>query len=287
MVQAFGTTTDILGESPVWSETDASLYWVDIRGRQVRRCRYPDGVAESWAMPELTGSLALCDGGRLLVALETALVLFDPATGARAPITAPEMAVPRHRFNDGRCDRQGRFWCGSMNDVTRAPEGILYRTGRQHRSDPVVRGVRIPNGLAWSPDGRTMYFADSDVHTIFAYPFEPAAGTLGERRVFATTQAPAIPDGATVDADGFLWSATYDGWQVTRYAPDGRIDRVVPVPVRKPTSCAFGGPDRDILFVTTASQGLTPDERAAQPLAGSVLMLDPGVRGLPEPRFAA
>lgn len=269
----------------MWDDRGQALYWIDVRGPFIRRYVVETGETRSWRMPELVGSLALRETGGLVVALATALVFFDTDTGAMERIAGPEADVAHRRFNDGKCDRQGRFWAGTMHDLTRGPEGTLYRLDGEHRCVPIFGGIRAPNSLAWSPDGRTMYFADSYLQTIFAYEFDPDLGIVGERREFAKLDAPAMPDGSTVDAEGFLWNAEYDGGRITRYAPDGRVDRVLELPVRRPTSCAFGGRDLDVLYVTTASQRLTPDERAAQPFAGAMLALDVGVRGSPEPRY--
>lgn len=279
-----GTHTDILGEGPVWCDRSQALYWVDIRAPAVRRHDPASGATQTWPMPELVGSLAVCESGRLLVALSTALAVFDPATGGieRVAVIA---GGPDQRFNDGKCDRQGRFWVGTMNNVTRAPEGSLLCFDGRALWAAVAGGIRIPNSLSWSPDGRTMYFADSLSQTIRAYPFDPMSGRLGEGKDFARVEPPAIPDGATVDAEGFLWSAEYDGWRLTRYAPDGRVDRRIDLPVQRPTSCAFGGSHFETLFVTTATQKLTPEELKAQPFAGALLALDVGAKGLSEPRF--
>jgi len=284
-IQRIGSQTDTLGEGPVWCPRQQALYWVDIRQPTLRRLDPAGGRVESWQMPELVGSLALAEDDRVLVALSSELALFDLATGAFERIARPQRVLPDQRFNDGKCDRQGRFWVGSMNNITRDPEGVLYCLDPHGKLVEMLSGIRIPNSLAWSPDGRTMYFADSLLHTIHAYAFDPATGTQGAKRLFARTDPPAIPDGGTVDRDGYLWSAEYDGWRLTRYAPDGRIDRVVELPVQRPTSCMFGGPSLDILYVTTAKQRLSEAELARQPLAGALLALDVGVRGLPEPRF--
>lgn len=281
-----GEQTDILGESPLWNEIEQALYWVDIRRPALRRLDYASGRVDSWTMPDLVGSIALCDDGRMLVALPDRIASFDPHTGSLATVATPPTQIPGHRFNDGRCDRQGRFWVGTMHNVTRAPEGVLYRLGRDGRLAPKHSGVCIPNSLAWSPDGRTMYFADSLRYTIFAYDFDPVRGEMSGERVFATSQAPAFADGSTVDAQGYLWNAEFNGSRIVRYAPDGRVDRVVEVPVHRPTCCAFGGPGLDILFITTASQQMSADELARQPLAGGLLAIEAGVRGLVEPRFA-
>lgn len=279
-----GSQRDVLGECPLWDERAACLWWVDIRQPAIRRLA-AEGAVATWPMPALVGSIALVEDGRLLVALPHQLALFDPRTATLEPYLDPPAMPPGHRFNDGRCDRQGRFWVGSMHNETRAPEGVLFcLEGRELR--PVLPGICIPNSLAFSPDGRTMYFADSLRYALYAYDYDPARGTLGAQRVLASTQPPGFPDGSTVDADGFLWNAEFNAARVVRYAPDGRIDRVLPMPVSRPTCCAFGGPQLDVLYVTTASQQMTPEELEAQPLAGALLALDVGVRGLPEPRFA-
>lgn len=281
-----GDQIDLLGESPVWCDREQALYWVDVRAPAIRRHTPAADRVDSWPMPQLAGSLAVRDAGGLIVALATELALFDPVSGMLERVAAPEAHIPHRRFNDGKCDRQGRFWAGTMHDVTRGPEGTLYRLDAHRRCVPMFGGVRAPNSLAWSPDGTRMYFADSYAHVIWSFDFDPASGELGARREFARLPPPAMADGSTVDAEGFLWNAEYDGARLTRYDPDGRVDRVVELPLRRPTSCAFGGRDLDLLYVTTAAQKLTPDERRAQPLAGALLALDVGVRGVPEPRYA-
>ena len=156
-----GDQTDILGESPLWNELEQALYWVDIRKPALRRLDHASGHIDTWSLPDLVGCIAFCDDGRLLVALSERLAIFDPATGSLATIATPPTKIPEHRFNDGRCDRQGRFWVGTMHNRTRAPEGVLYRLDDGHQLVAVQSGICIPNSLAWSPDGRTMYFADS------------------------------------------------------------------------------------------------------------------------------
>lgn len=281
-----GDQTDILGESPIWHEGEQALYWVDIRRPAIRRLEAGSGRIDTWPMPDMVGSIAFADDGRLLVALTESVSLWDRATGALEPLASRPSRIDGHRFNDGRCDRQGRFWVGTMHNITRAPEGVLYRLDGRSALAPAMSGICIPNSLAWSPDGRTMYFADSLRHAIYAYEFDISTGQLGEQRLFAATEAPAFPDGSTVDAEGFLWNAEFNGSRLVRYAPDGRIDRVVALPVPRPTCCAFGGPGLATLYITTASQNMSDEERRAQPLAGALLAMDVGVRGLPEPRFA-
>jgi sugar lactone lactonase YvrE len=251
----------------------------------VRRYDWSSGRTQSWTLPEMVGSLAIRERGGLLLAMRSSISFFDPATGALERVAAPEAGRENMRFNDGKCDRQGRFWSGTMNDLVREPSGTLYRLDPQRGCVAQFNGLRTPNSLAWSPDGRIMYFADSRSQVIHAYPYEPATGELGAPRVFHTVEPPAIPDGATVDAEGFVWSALYGGSRVVRIAPDGRVDRTIELPVEQPTSCQFAGPNLDVLFITTARQRLTQEQLAQQPLAGALLAADVGVRGLPETRY--
>lgn len=284
--QRVGDQTDILGESPIWDEAEQALYWVDIRRPAVRRLDHASGQVETWTMPGLVGSVALVADGRLAVAVADRINLFDRSCGAFETAATLKRVIPGHRFNDGRVDRQGRLWVGTMHNDTRAPEGVLYRLAPGQGLVETLSGICIPNSLAWSPDGRRMYFADSLRYAIVVHDFEPASGEIGHGRVFARTEPPGFPDGSAVDAEGYLWNAEFNASRVVRYAPTGRVDGVLDLPVERPTSCAFGGPDLDTLFVTTASQNMTAEELAAQPHAGGLLALAVGVRGLPEPRLA-
>jgi L-arabinonolactonase len=278
-----GDTLDMLGEGPVWCGREQALYWVDIRAPAVRRLA--DGVVTTWEMPEQVGSLALREKGGILVALKSGPAVFDPDTGA---VTKVADAPGHHdglRFNDGKCDRQGRFWVGTMRAGDAPAEGFLYRLD-DRGCVKVLDGIGIPNSLCWSPDGRTMYFSDSPKRVIWAFPYDPVTGEIGERRVFARFDAPMVADGGTVDAEGYLWSANYGGWRVTRLAPDGRVDRVIAVPASNITSCAFGGADLGTLFITSAWQNLSDEARGRQPAAGGLFAIDVGVKGLPEARYA-
>ncbi|MDR3532357.1 MAG: SMP-30/gluconolactonase/LRE family protein [Rhodopila sp.] len=287
-VTPVGDTRDILGEVPIWSVVEQALWWIDVRGPFLRRRDWASGALQSWKVPELVGCIAQCAGRPgLIVGLRSAVGFFDPATGAWERFPAPHADAPQMRFNDGKCDRQGRFWVGSMDDVGRRPIGTLYRFEAGHYT-PVLDGIVVPNSLCWSPDGATMYFADGIDPVIWSFPFDTATGNLGERRQFVRlADGTGIPDGTTVDAEGYLWNAQYGGSVVTRYAPDGRVDRVIPVPVTQPTSCAFAGADLSTLVITTAAQRLTPEALARQPLAGALFALPTNVRGLPESQYAA
>jgi sugar lactone lactonase YvrE len=277
----------ILGEGPVWCPVEAALYWVDIHRPALNRFDPATGAARSWTMPEAIGSFALRQAGGILVALHSGLDFFSPEDGALTRVCAPEPDKPFNRFNDGKCDRRGRFWVGTMHARTREPSGALYRFDPECRWERMLDGITVPNSLAFSPDGRVMYFADTPTRVIWRFDVDPDDGTIRNRRVLVTVpEGAGFPDGATVDAEGCLWSAHWDGWRVTRYAPDGRVDRVLELPVQRPTSCAFGGAALDVLYVTSASHRLTDAERARGPLAGGLFAARVGVRGLPEPRFA-
>lgn len=285
-IQPIGEQVDLLGESCIWSQAEQALYWVDVRGKYVRRFDQASGRVETWPMPELPGSIALHAEGGLVVAMQSGVAHLDLPGGELSWIARPHETYPHQRFNDGRCDRQGRFFVGTMDDVGRGPCGTLYRLGPDGAFDLVFGDFSIPNSLAWSPGGETMYFSDNVSRMITAYDFDGETGMPSNPRPFVGTPAPAAPDGSTVDAEGYVWNAEYDGGRVVRYAPDGAVDRVLDMPVRRPTCCAFGGPDLSTLFVTTAAQRLTEAERAAQPLAGRLLAIEVGVRGLAEPSYA-
>jgi sugar lactone lactonase YvrE len=276
--------TDALGECPLWDDRSGRLWWVDSRGPTVKSAAPGDSQPLVHVLPDVVGSIAFCDSGRMLAATKSGIQFLDPATGALRPMANPEAHLPDNRFNDGRCDRQGRFWAGTMSDVRRDPVGTLYRIDPDFSATPLRNGIIIPNSLCWSPDGRTMYFADTNRNTIWCWDYDPHAGAATRERVFADTGA-GRPDGSCIDADGCLWNAEYGAGRLVRYTPAGKVDRTIALPVANPTCCCFGGPGLDVMYVTTARQRLSAEELAAQPLAGSVLALRTGGRGLPESRF--
>ncbi|MGH6954897.1 MAG: SMP-30/gluconolactonase/LRE family protein [Alphaproteobacteria bacterium] len=278
-----------LGEGPVWCPREQALYWVDSYEPALKRLDPASGALESWPMPSLVGSLALRESGGAVVALRHGFAFVDLASGAVEPVHDPEAHMPETRFNDGKCDRRGRFWAGTMHfgGQPRYPIGSLYRLDPDRSCHRMEGGIRTSNGIGWSPDDRTMYFTDTRVGRIYAYDFDLATGSIRDRRVF--TQVPlseGMPDGLTIDSQGFVWSVHYDGWRVSRYAPDGSLDRVIGLPVQRPTSCTFGGADLRTLYLTSARDGISYDLLERQPLAGALFALDVGVAGLPEPRFA-
>jgi sugar lactone lactonase YvrE len=271
---------DRLGECPLWDERAGALWWVDILGLSIKKW---DGSLKTHFLPESMGSFAFRERGGLIAAMKSGLYFFNPENAERQLVCSPEK-LPANRFNDGRCDRAGRFWAGTMVDETpRQPAGALYRLSPSLDCAAMRAGVTIPNSLAWSPDGRTMYFADTPQKKIFAFDYD-AAGQPANERIFAATAG--FPDGSCVDAEGCLWNAEYGGWRVVRYTPAGKIDRVVELPVANPTCCCFGGAALDTLYITTAAQHLKESDLARQPLAGSLFAARPVVKGLPESRFA-
>lgn len=275
----------LLGESPVWSRDEGALYWVDIHKPAILRWNLASGVCAEWAMPENVGSLGLADAG-LVVSLRQGFARFDPATQRLDRFATPIAGRRNLRFNDGRVDRRGRFWAGTVSEKRVPGLASLFRFDADGGCREMATGFTIANGISWSPDDRTMYFADSWERAIYAYEFDIDDGVIGKRRLFARfAEGEGIPDGATVDADGGYWVAHFDGGKLTRYAPDGRVDRTIPMPVPRPTSCAFAGPGLATLLVTSASFGLTDEQRIAAPLSGCLFSLDAGVAGLPDPRF--
>lgn len=280
------SAVNILGESPVWCERTLRLYWVDSRAPALHVYDSATHAHKSHSLPETTGSICLCEDGSLLAAMTSGVfrLSVDGVLGSR--IATPEPNHPDNRFNDGRCDRAGRFFSGTLNDKQRIPTGALWRLGPKGEFDLLIDDIIVPNSLAFSPDNRCMYMADTYRHLIYAFDYDIAAGAISNRRLFADRNGhTGRPDGSAIDADGCLWNAEYAGSRVVRYTPGGKIDRVIDLAVSQPTCCAFGGADFDELYITSASQRLTPEQAAAQPLAGNLFVVRPGVKGLPEGRF--
>jgi sugar lactone lactonase YvrE len=276
-----------LGEGVLWDAESQTLWWTDIHGRKLYRHDYRAHQTEAIATPERLCSFGLVrDSGNLIAAFESGLAFYDPRSGATKWVARPESRTGV-RFNDGRVDRQGRFWVGAMVEDESVDENAsLYCLDGGGKLDIRETGIAISNGICWSPDGTRFYFADSPLRTIFVYDFDAASGAISNKRVFAKTPEGAYPDGANVDAEGFVWSAHWGAGQVVRYAPDGAIDRTIDVPASQPTCIAFGGPDLDLLFVTSARDGLKADALQRHPSAGDVFIYRVGIRGLPDARFA-
>ena len=276
-----------LGECPLWCGQENALYWIDIYSGRLNRFDPATGQNRVWTLPEPIGSFALATDGAVLLALKSGLWRYDLETEERTPLAAPESHLPNNRLNDGRCDRQGRFWVGSMEDPVdpAAARGALYRFGSDRQCVRVVDGLFVANGLAFSPDGRTLYHSDSfkAVRRIWAWDLDIDDGVISNRRVFVDTQGmPGRPDGGAVDADGCYWMAGNDGWEIVRFTPQGKIDRRIALPVAKPSMLAFGGPRLDVIYVTSIRPASDLEE---QPLAGSLFAVKAGITGLPELRY--
>lgn len=278
---------DLLGEGPLWCERTARLWWVDVVRCTLHALEPKTGkITSHITQGHRLGSIALREQGGLLLATAEGIDSFDPDTATQQRYAGHGRLGATQRFNDGRCDRHGRFWVGTMNEDF-LPEGTLYRLERDGSLAEVFGGIVVPNSIAFSPDSRTLYFADTRRFTIWSFAYDAASGTVSNQKVFAqTTGRAGRPDGSCVDREGFLWNAEYAGGQLVRYAPDGRIDRTVALPVSHPTSLCFGGPSLDTLYITSGRVALTPEALESEPLAGAVLAIQPGVTGLPEPRFA-
>jgi sugar lactone lactonase YvrE len=275
-----------LGDGPIWDKDEEAVYWVDIEAPAVHRFTPATGATRTWPMPEAIGCIARRRSGGFVAALRSGFAFIDLETGRIEPIVNPERRVPRKRFNDGKCDPAGRFWAGTIGVKEGGPTGALYRLDPDLRWSRMDGGYLVPNGPAFGPDGRTMYHADSTARTIYAFDLA-ADGSISNRRIFRRfSKEDGVPDGMTVDAEGGLWVAHWDGWRLSRLLPDGTIDKTIELPVAKVTSCVFGGPDLETLFVTSASIGLDEAERSAQPLAGGLFAVSVGVKGLPTQRFA-
>ena len=277
-----------IGESPIWNAPEQALYWVDVEGKLIQRWPGRDNTIQRWQLEEPVGCIGLRERGGLVAASRTGFFFLDVETGKTTSIGDPEAHLPDNRFNDGKVDRRGRFWAGTRNfrDHSKT-SGALYRLDPDLSMHRMEEGLVCPNGMAWSPDNRLMYLCDTWAHNIFVYEFNADEGTIRNRKLFRTLpKSEGFPDGLTVDAEGYIWNAHYDGWRIIRYAPDGKVDRVIRMPVQHVTSLTFGGKDCGTLYVTSASLRLSEVERLRQPIAGHVFALDTEVKGIPEPRFS-
>lgn len=309
-VEGHGQAPATVGESPVWRPAEQALYWVDIPARKILRLQVETAVRSEWILPEKVACIAFgrdgkvlagCESGLFAVTLPEADVDTDVDAGADTPgkpahaavnapvrkLAAPIFAASDMRFNDGRCDRQGRFWAGTMvQDMAAAiPAGALYRFDeRGVLSAPVIEALIVQNGLAWSPDGRTMYLSDSHPsrRLVWAFEYDIDEGRPHNRRVFADLHRHAgRPDGAAVDVDGCYWICANDAGMVLRFTPDGTLDRQIEVPAIKPAMCAFGGRELDTLFVTSIRPGVGATEHD-----GHLFAVRPGVQGCAETEYA-
>jgi sugar lactone lactonase YvrE len=273
-----------LGEGTLWDPIAEVLWWVDIWGRAIHRYEPASRRDDVFPTPSYVGCVGLREAGGLVVALADGFHFFDPVSRVFNAIVDPEADRPDTRFNDGKPDRQGRFWSGTVfEDPPRPTEyvGALYRLDPDLSCHRMVEGIGSSNGLAFSPDSRTMYFADSQGGFVWAWDFDPATGNIDRRRVFIDFRdTGGCADGATVDAEGCYWTTLPESGRLSRYDPDGRLMRTIMMPTAIPTCCEFGGHDLDVLYVTSARL-----RKLTDPLAGALFAIDVGVKGLTLPAF--
>jgi len=275
-----------LGEVPLWDMREQALYWVDIEGKRLHRLDPASGAVRHWDMPERIASFALREQGGLVVAFASGIAFYDLDSSRLDWIARPEAHLPGNRFNEGKVDRMGRFWVGTMDDSLVKHTAGLYRLDPDLSLHKMLSNVGISNSFIWSRENDRFWFTDTLDQQISVFDYDPVSGAIANRRLFADTIGTGYsPDGGTIDAEGFLWVAMWDGCKLVRFAPDGRVDREVRLPVSKPTSCMFGGADLRTLYVTSAVWDLAGEALEAQPHAGGLFAVDVGVAGLPETRF--
>lgn len=285
-IDAVVQRADQLGETPLWCERTQRLWWVDIEQPKLQSYDPATGAHDAAPLPgTFAGTQALTGQGDRLLAEDLTLYRRNVASGARTDVVSVEQGLD-NRLNDGRVDARGRFWVGTMDNQLHRPNGSLYRIDPDGTATKIDGDVIVANGIAFSPDGRTLYFTDTRRHICYAYGLDLDDGVVTSRRIFADhTSSGDRPDGSCVDVDGCIWMAFFAGGRLVRHAPDGTIDRVVPLPVTNPTCLCFGGADLRTLYVTSATKFLSPAQRAAEPLAGSLLAIEGLGQGLPEHRF--
>jgi xylono-1,5-lactonase len=275
----------VLGEGPIWVARESALYWVDIKGGKIFRLA-DDGELSQWPTPFRVGSIAPRLSGGFIAGTDQGIAQIDLGAGKLDLLFNPEEALPGNRFNDGKVDRSGRFWAGTMDDSERQASGTLYRVEPDLRWSAVDKGYQVTNGPAFSPDGTRMYHNDSARQLTYVFDLDER-GVASNRRVFLEfNEGDGYPDGMTVDSEGCLWIAFWEGWCLRRFAPQGELLETIAMPVARPTSCTFGGPRLDRLYVTSASIDLDQTALAMQPSAGGLFIVTPGVQGIADVPFA-
>jgi sugar lactone lactonase YvrE len=269
----------LLGEGAVWDDREGVLLWVDIDGQKLHKLR-PNGADEEMPIGEKIGCVMARKGAGVILGVKRGVALMDQWRGPIRLVASPEKEKPDNRMNHGTCDSAGRFWVGTMSP----PSGhaALFRYDPDGSIHTMLSGVTISNGIGFSVDDRVMYYIDTPTHRVDAFTYDAASGAIRDRRLLVQVpQELGDPDGMTMDEEGCLWVAHWNGHAVRRYTPAGLLDRTILVPAARVTSCAFGGRDRSDLYITTASVGQSEEEKAKEPHAGGVFVVRPGVRGLP------
>lgn len=278
----------ILGESPIWHPKEQVLYWVDILKPRLHRYNPKTNLHDAWDMPTSIGCVAPKEKGGLIAAFKTQVGFFDPITATIEFLASiPEKSAEQTVFNDGHCDYQGRFWAGTKDFLAeKNPTGEIFCYDAHKKLMKKEDHIIVSNGVIASPDSRYFFIADSPTRIIYRYEFDSDAGVIHDRVPFIKIDDNAgVPDGMTFDSKGYIWSCHFSGWRITRYTPDGKIDRVINMPVSSPTSCCFGGHDLKTLYITSAKRDVLSHELKNQPKAGALFAIDMDVPGIPEPCF--
>lgn len=280
-----------LGECVLWEDLTETIWWTDIENKKLFSLAYHSKILETYNLPARLGSFAMIEGGHTFLAgFETGLATYEPITGTLEWLEEIYKEGSGIRLNDGRVDRQGRFWVGAMVENI-SPENKLEIAASlyQYSGDRILTvratNLQISNSLCWSPDGTILYFADSPTNIIYAYDMVPETGQIGNKRIFAITEAGVHPDGSCVDADGCVWNAQWGAGQVVRYTPEGRVDYILKIPSSQPTCVSFGGPDLNQLIVTSSKLDMNQADAIKYPHSGSLFIYETPYKGIPETRF--
>jgi sugar lactone lactonase YvrE len=277
---------NILAEGPLWHPQEQALYWVDIPQYQLHRFELLSGAHRFWQFQTEIGCIGLHTNNGLIAAMRSGFAHITLPSGKLTMLNEPIKNRNDVIFNDGKCDRQGCFWAGTKDVKEERPVGSIYRLDNNNNCAEMDTGFTVSNGLAWSPDNKIIYICDSPARHIYQYDFDSETGGISNKRIFAIVAEDAgFPDGLTVDSKGYIWSAHWNGWRITRYKPTGEIAQVIPMPVPHVTSCSFGGSDLKTLFITTASRGLSAAELTKAPQAGYIFAITTQVHGLAEPIY--
>ena len=280
----------LLGEGPVWDAKRKVICWVDILNGEIHEYSAQSKNHKTIAVNQMVGAAVICSDGNFLTALKNGFAFVNWETGEVNIITDPESDIPGNRFNDGKVGPDGRFWAGTMSQTDEPAKGGFYVFDKDYSVTKKISNVSISNGMAWGADGKTFYYIDTPTYNVVAYDFDKDGGEISRKRVVITVpQEDGSPDGMTIDSEGMLWIAHWDGWQITRHNPNtGEKLLSIPFPAARITSCAFGGDNFEDLFVTSARVGLTDGQLAGQPLAGSLFVIkNIGYKGLPTFEFGA
>jgi len=279
----------MLGEGPVWDDKLQRICWVDILGKEIHQYSPETKTHHTISVGQMVGAIAVCKNGNFLAALQNGFAFIDRNTDQIRMIANPEEHIPNNRFNDGKCDPAGRFWAGTMSLSETPNHGNLYVLEHLLPPSKKIEGITISNGLAWSLDHKTFYYIDTPTHEVVAYRYDMATGHISDKKtIIAIPKEDGYPDGMTIDSEGMLWIAHWDGWQLTRWNPDtGQKIHHIGLPVARVTSCTFGGKDLTDLYITSAKVGLTDEQLTQQPLAGALFVIpDSGYKGIAAFEFA-